>query len=647
VTALVVAITFVVGAYAQPATFNEAPTLAERVAAGTLPPVEERLPAAPLVVEPYESIGQYGGVWRMARLGAADTGIMSQTVGYDNLVRWTIDFEGVIPNIAESFEVNDDATEYTFHLREGMKWSDGHPFTADDIMFWYEDIYNHPDITPNKAALRSGWLLGPDGNPVTVEKIDDYTVVFKFTAANGLFLQNLAQPDGVRPTYYPKHYFSQFHPDYNEDNLDQLVAQEGFSDWLELFIYKGGDNTDTGLVWDNVDMPTLTAWMPQVSLRESSTQIVVERNPFYWKVDPEGNQLPYIDRAVFDITSDAEIILLKVLNGEIDMYDRHFAMLANKSVVFNNQERGNYRLYDTLPTTVNTMVIMLNLTHPNPVKREIFQNRDFRVGLSHAINREEIIDLVFIGQGEPHQAAPRPDSEFYNDELSKQYTEYNVELANEHLDRAGYNERDSSGFRRGPDGNRISFIMELDSNRPEMVDMMEVIQEYWRDVGVDMQLRVVDGTLWNTRVRETDEYDAAVHRFGGGSGQEVLTDPRYYVPLHGNSFYAPRWQMWYNNPSGTGTQVVPEEPPTVVKEQMDLYRQLLTTGDLDLQGELMREILEIAADQFYVMGISTEPMGYGIVKNNFRNVPDQMFISFRWPSPASTNPETYFWDTSN
>lgn len=630
-------------AYAQ--SNGEAPMLAEMVARGELPPVEERLPSNPLVVDVYERIGDYGGNWRLARLGPADTGIMGQYVGYDNLVRWSIDFETVIPNIAERFEVNEDSTEYTFYLREGMRWSDGEPFDADDILFWYEDIYSNEDITPNKAALRSGWLLGPDGNPVTVEKIDDYTVVFKFTAPNGLFLQNLAQPDGTRPTYYAKHYFSQFHPAYNE-NLDELVAAEGFSDWLELFIFKGGDNTDTSLVWDNQDMPTLTAWMPQVTLRESSTQIVTVRNPYYWKVDPEGNQLPYIDRATFDLVNDAEVLLLKVLNGEIDMYDRHFALPGNKPIVMDNMERGDYRLFDKIPTTVNTMVIMFNLTHADLDKREIFQNRDFRVGLSHAINRPEIIDIVFAGQGVPHQGAPRPDSDFYDERLATQYTEYDPDLANEYLDRAGFTDRNSAGIRLGPDGDPLSFIVELDSNRPEMVDMFELIQEYWRDVGVDVQLRVIEGTLWNTRIRQTDDYDLTVHRFGGGSGMEVLTDPRYYVPLHGNSFYAPRWQMWYNNPSGTGTQVTPEEPPEIIRQQMDLYREILATGDLERQQELMAEILAIAADQFYVMGISTEALQYGIVKNDFRNVPSTMFSSFRWPTPGSTNPETYFWDQS-
>jgi peptide/nickel transport system substrate-binding protein len=631
-------------ALAQP--YGEAPMLAERVESGELPPVEERLPVNPLVVDVEERIGDYGGTWRLARLGAADSGVMGQYVGYDNLVRWSIDFESVIPNIAESVEVNEDSTEYTFHLREGMRWSDGHPFTADDIMFWYEDIFSNTTITPNKAALRSGWLLGSDGNPVVVEKIDDYTVVFKFTSSNGLFLQNLAQPDGTRPTYYAKHYFSQFHPRYNE-NLDELVEAEGFDDWLELFIFKGGDNTDTSLVWDNADMPTLTAWMPEVTMRESTTEIVTVRNPYYWKVDPEGNQLPYIDSAVFELVNDVEVLLLKVLNGEIDMYNRHFALPANKPVVIDNMARGDYRLYETTPTTVNSMVIMFNLNHEDPVKREIFQNRDFRVGLSHAINRQELIDIVFAGQGVPHQAAPRPDSDFYDEQLATQYTEFDPELANEYLDEAGYSERNTQGIRLGPDGDPLSFVVEIDINRPPMVDMWEIIQGYWRDVGVDVQLRVIEGTLWNTRIRQTDQYDLTVHRFGGGSGMEVLTDPRYYVPIHGNSFYAPRWKMWFINPSGEGTQITPEEPPERVREQMDLYREVLQTGDLERQKELMGQILDIAAEQFYVMGISTEADGYGIVKNDFRNVPDSMFASFRWPSPGSTNPETYFWDQSS
>lgn len=624
--------------HAQPTSFGEAPQLAQQVEAGELPPVEERLPANPMVIEPVERIGKYGGDWRMAMVGGSDGGSIRITVAYENLVRWTPDYESVIPNIAESVEVNEDATAYTFHLREGMKWSDGHPYTADDIMFWYEDILLNQELTPTVPS----WLMA-GGEPVVVEKVDDYTVVFRFASPYGLFLQRMALVEGIYPSFQPRHYFEQFHPTYNPENIDQLVQEAGVADWVALFQQKGGGPVDDNRFM-NVELPVIYPWVITRPLGDT-TRVVVERNPYYWKVDPEGNQLPYIDRVIFEQLNDQEVAILRALGGEIDMQERHLASPIHKPLIVDNMEQGDYRLFTSIPTTVNTMTINLNLNHPDPVKREIYQNKDFRIGLSHAINRQEIIDLVHIGEGEPHQAAPRPDSAFYHEQLAKQYTEYDVDLANEYLDRAGYSERDGQGFRLGPDGERIVIFVEQDAADVPLVDMMEVVQGYWREVGIDVQPRPADRSLWETRVRQRNiDYDAVAHRFGGGSGQEVIIDPRYWMPFDNNSVYARAWSIWRTNPSGEGALVQPEEPPAAAQRQMELYSQLEATGDPERQAELMREILDIAVEEFYTMGISTEGDRFGIVKNDFRNVPDTMFFSYRWPAPGPTNPEQYFWD---
>jgi peptide/nickel transport system substrate-binding protein len=186
--------------------------LAEMVAAGELPPLEERLPANPMVVEPVESLGQYGGTWRSGLRGGGDNAWLTRTIAYEYLVRWDPTWAEVIPNVAESFEANADATEFTFKLREGMKWSDGAPYTADDILFWYEDVLVDPEYSATHAV--GGWLQS-GGEPVRVEKVDDYTVKFVFAAPNGLFIQRLATPDGAGPVGLPKHYCSQFHAMYN------------------------------------------------------------------------------------------------------------------------------------------------------------------------------------------------------------------------------------------------------------------------------------------------------------------------------------------------------------------------------------------------------------------------------------------------
>ena len=611
--------------------YKEAPQLAELVKQGKLPPVDERLPENPMVIEPVDRIGQYGGTWRTALRGGADNAWLVRTLDYEHLVRWDPEWTKVIPNIAESFEANEDATEFTFRLRKGLKWSDGEPFTADDIMFWYEDVFSNEELTP----VKSSWLVS-GGEPAVVEKVDDYTVKFKFTTPNGLFLQRLATPSGSQITRFPRHYLEQFHIKYNPDNIDQLIEEAGASDWVNLFQLKGYGvpGTPYDARWQNKELPSLNGWILTTAYGEG-TRVVAERNPYYWKVDPEGQQLPYLDRIVYEVGEDVEVLVLKALNGEIDMQDRHIAKPANKAVFVDNMEKGGYGFFETIPSSMNSLIIALNLTHKDPVMREIFQNKHFRIGLSMAINRQEIIDLVYVGAGEPFQAGPRPESPFYNERLAKQFTEYDVEQANKHLDLAGYTERDEEGFRLGPDGKRISFAVEVAAVQTDRIDAMELIRGYWKEVGVDIQVKTEDRSILYTR-KAANEHDAVV--WGGDGGLDVILEPRWYFPYSGESNYAILWQYWYNkDPRG-------EEPPEAPKKQMALYDQLKATGDPDKQAELMREILEIAADHVELIGISLPPKGYGIVKNNFHNVPKVMPGAWLYPNPAPTNPCQYFKD---
>lgn len=615
----------------------EAPMLAELVASGDLPPLAERLPTEPLVIEPVESLGRYGGTWRMALVGGADNAWLTRTISYEHLVRWTREWTGVEPNIAKAFESNEDGSEYTFYLREGMKWSDGAPFTADDLLFWYEDIVGNAEY---EAAHNIGSWLTAGGESVVVEKIDDYTVVFKFTEPNGLFLQNIATPSGAELTRWPKHYCSQFHPDYNADNIDALIQEAGANDWVNLMELKCGgvSGTPYDARWYNADLPTLMAWDIVRSYGEGSTQVVAERNPYYWKVDTEGRQLPYIDRALYDILEDREVLLLKVLNGEIDMMSRHFNTNDNKAVLADNLEAGDFSFFETVAGG-NTTGFMFNMTHKDPRMREIFQNKDFRIAMSHCLNRQEIIDVLYIGQGEPmNNAVGKEVPALYDEEMYTMYTEYDVDLAHEYLAKAGITEKGSDGFFLGPDGEPFAFVVQA-TDSFGFNDRAEMVVNQWQACGVNAQLQVIDRSLLYTR-KDSNEHD--VHVWGSGAGPSVFLDPRHLFPHGPESAYAQAWVTWYTNPTGEGALTPPEEPPAEVQRQMELYDQIKATGDLDLQNELMREIIEIAKDQFYVIGLSSSPPGYGIVKNNFHNVPTSMPGSWQYPDPAPTNPEQYW-----
>jgi peptide/nickel transport system substrate-binding protein len=169
-----------------PAKFSEAPMLAELVKTGKLPPVEQRVSKEPLVYKPVDGTGKYGGTWRMAFTGVGDAQNLERHM-HDHLIYWDPQLQKVVPNIAKSWEVGDDGKSFTFHLREGMKWSDGEPFNADDILFWYEDLYLNDELNPSKAAFMS--IGGKQG---VVEKVNETAVRFKFEQPYYLFLEQVA-----------------------------------------------------------------------------------------------------------------------------------------------------------------------------------------------------------------------------------------------------------------------------------------------------------------------------------------------------------------------------------------------------------------------------------------------------------------------
>ncbi|WP_129669405.1 ABC transporter substrate-binding protein [Phytoactinopolyspora endophytica] len=602
---------------------GEAPTLAERVEAGDLPAAEERLPVEPLVVEPVESIGAYGGTWETALNGPGDDEWIVRTIGYEGLLRWVPDWTGapgddeIIPNIAESYEVSGDGTEYTFTLREGMKWSDGEPVTVDDAVFAYEEITLNTDLFP---ATPAQYVSG--GEPATLRVEDDHTFTFVFAEPNGMFLQQFAE--GVAGVV-PAHYLRQFHADHNDD-IDALVSEEGFGNWVELFEYKRE-------IHSNADLPVLNPWVVTQALGDGSS-VVAERNPYYWKTDPEGNQLPYLDRVRYQILDDEQVMLASALQGDFDLHARTFNTPVNKPVLAEGREDGDFDFFSLGSTLASELVIMLNLTHQDEALRDVFSGKDFRIGLSHAIDRQEIIDTVFQRQGDSSQVAPRPASPFYNEQLATQYTEYDVDLANQFLDDAGYDERDSDGYRLGPDGERISFLVSHASVPSETADALDLISDYWAEVGIEMRPDPMDRSLFEER-RRANELDAAVWKAGGGL--DVVQNPYWYLPVSDRSDYAQLWAEWHQTGGESG-----DEPPEPTQRQLDLYGQLHEEPDAGEQQRLMEEILQIAADEFYHIGVLQPIDGYGIVKSEFRNVPESMPESFRVRTPALTNPEQYF-----
>ncbi|MFY0681210.1 MAG: ABC transporter substrate-binding protein [Thalassovita sp.] len=607
--------------------FEEAPDLAAKVAAGTLPPLEERLPDSPMVMEVLGEIGEYGGSLRRAILGGGDQHNMVRLISNENLVRWNADWSEVKTNIAESYEVSEDASTFTFKLREGMKWSDGAAFTADDIMFWYE-VFNDERLTPTKHSN----FVGANG-PVEVTKIDDMTVEFKFGEPNGLFLQNLAYGFGYYVVNYPRHYLAQFHADHNADVQALVDAEPAASDWVSLFNLKAGP-MHTPAFWQNADRPTLHPWHI-VKGYGSTDRMVAERNPYYWKVDEAGNQLPYIDRVTWDQVEDVETILLKAFNGEIDYMARHIGRPNNLAALSDNKERGQYDFYSVGDIVANTSILMFNLNNADPIKNEIVNNLDFRKAVSHAVDRQEIIDLVYLGVGTAAQTAPHKSAPFYQEKWAKQFTDFDPDKANALLDGMGLDKRDGDGYRLGPDGNRFTLVfLVADVFGLQYPDVMELVSEYAANVGLDFQVRATDRSRLQ-EITSSGDHDAYMWNCGGGL-VDAYTNPLCYVPVGNAVHWAPKWTAW-----GAGS-ANGEEPPEHIKALFDTYQGVTTTADPAKQLASLEALIEQATSQLLTVGLVQSDGAYGIARNNLRNYPDPMPIAGQLWTPAPYTAQFFF-----
>ncbi|WP_420546961.1 ABC transporter substrate-binding protein [Curvivirga sp.] len=611
---------------AQAVEFSDAPMLKEKIEAGILPVVDERLPETPMIVQPTNMLGKYGGTWRMGMRRGRDHALLIRTMGYENLMRWNPEWTSVIPNIAKSYTVNDDATEYVFYLRPGMRWSDGDFFDADDIMFWYEHVATDPVLSQDDDI----WFFS-GGEKAKVEKRGDHAVAFIFDHPHALFTQFLAGPEGVEPTSYPSHYLKQFHPAFNP-NVDEEAKAAGFEGWHAQFLAKFGEpgNVDNKTRWMNKELPTLNAWVLD-STHTIDEPLSAVRNPYYWKVDPAGLQLPYIDRLHFEVVKSKSDIRDVARAGNIDMQARAMPSFAEQ-VNASPSDWPGVNTFGVIDTDMNKAVIALNLNHRDPVLKEIFNTKDFRVALSVSIDRAAIIRSAGENIGVPFQAAPRPESDFYNEKLAKQYLEYVPGQAAKMLDDLGLM-RGEDGIRRRPDGKRLSFF--IDTVGDDRYDVLLKVAKDWRAIGVDVTARnLAQHTFYDTR--ELNEHDAS--SWGGDGGIAVIQSPIFYFPIYYESVQAVNWARWYRDPSDPKA----EEPTAPVKKQMELYRKIVKTQSQEEQSRLMREILDIAAEEFYVFGVSLPPIRYGIYRQGFENVPALMPAAWTYPTPAPTNPAQYF-----
>ena len=437
-----------------PTKFQEAPMLAERVKAGKLPPVEQRVPAEPMVWQPLNEIGKYGGTWRRAFTGPGDGENGNRILCTDKPLNWSADGSKIVPCMAKGYQLSDDGKTYTLFLRKGMKWSDGAPFTADDFIFWFQDIYGNPEIVPTPTPE-----LQPQGKPGRMVKVDETTVRYEFDVPYYLIEDvmagdtSLGGGQAVRQaakvsfgSYAPAHYLKQFLPKYSSlEAVNARARQEGFENWVQMLHFKKD--------WElNVDLPVLGPWR---SVRPINTPIwLLERNPYYYAVDTAGNQLPYFDYVQFTLAENLEIINLRAMAGEYDEQERHID-LAKLPVLLDNQEKGNYKVHLDLGFAGSDFMFHVNQSYTgDPEIRKWLTNADFRRALSLGIDRDQLNETFWLGVGTPGSPAPgesMPQSP--GAEWRKKWSVLDVAQANALLDKIGLSKKDTDGYRLRTDKN--------------------------------------------------------------------------------------------------------------------------------------------------------------------------------------------------
>ena len=621
-----------------PTEFNEAPMLAEKVAAGELPPLEERLPPREnlLVIEPVHEIGKYGGTWHRGFTGPADGQNGHRVAGGDRFVFWDAEnFPEVVPNVAKSWEVSDDGTQITLFLREGAKWSDGKPFTSEDVMFWYEHMYQNEDLVPVPSAFFNM------NEGATLEAPDDYTIVFTFPYANSLFLEVLGSSVNVfgGPAifgnvglggYAAAHYLQQFHPDFvDEAELDALVAAEGFDNWVNLFKDK---NT-----WQrNPELPVMTPWM---TINPITTDTwVLERNPYYIGVDTAGNQLPYIDRISMALAEDLEVLNLRAIAGEYDYQARHVS-LANLPVLLENAEAGGYTVSLDPAQHGADGVFQWNQSYEaDPEVGEWIRNVDFRRALSLAVDRDAINEIIFLGIGTPGSAVVAESSPFSpGPEYRTLWSTYEPDQANELLDSIGLTEKDADGFRlRTDNGERLVIELPAVPAFIQFTQLAELVAADWADVGIFANVVESERGLVEQR-RQANELPVFLWQNDGTD--ELFLYPYHTLPVAYDTATGPAFGAWYASGGESGI-----EPPENVKAVLDLFSEGLRSTPEE-RIEIGQEIWKIVTDEVWTMGTVGQTgafMGVRVAKDNMGNIPSRQFNIQAGQTPNISRPSTFY-----
>ncbi len=593
-----------------PTVFYESPLLTAKVSRGELPPVTERLPTNPRVLPVYEQIGQYGGTLQRAYTGLADRWGLTKIIE-ERIIEFYLpraDSIILIPNWADRFDISEDAKEYRFHIREGLKWSDGVAVTTDDVRFWYEDIFLNKTMMPITPEH-----LGVNGRPLEIEIVDRYTFTVKFSEPYPFFPEILAKLstadtnvtlDGTS-FLMPFHYLKDFHPTYAYPKaLEKAALARGVEKWENLW-GAGGPVTSW---WLNPDLPVINAW--KIKIPPPADKIVMERNPYYFAVDPAGNQLPYIDEIVHTLIKNPEDLSVLAVQRQLDMQDRHIRF-ADYTFLKLNEAQGDYRI---MPWVESGAGLFLNINAENAFLAGLFNDVRFRKAMSISLNRQEIQEMVFNGLGKIAQAGPMAASPHYDAELATKWTAYDSAMANDLLDEIGLGNRDSSGFRLTPEGEAFQITITYPGYLYGEL-LSDLLRKYWRDIGLHTKWNNVNRSELEENVRQ-NKMEGLVYLYA--RNLIIPADPSFFLGTVNDGTWMPRWRQWAVSNGSEGIEPPPDHP---IRKLWALWDKAKTSPTIKGANAHVKEMIDIHKENIWVIGLVAELPVPVIIKNNLRNVP--------------------------
>ena len=628
-----------------PASFNEAPLLAERVKAGTLPEVAKRLPERSelLVISPLHEIGKYGGNWRRAFTGPADHENGNRINSSDQLIGFDYTATKMQPALAKDWNVSEDGKTITLFLRKGVKWSDGTPLTADDFVFWYNDIYLNKELVP--TPFFEFQVNGKDG---AIKKVDDYTVAFVFPEPYSFFLSQLAGSTSVGAGFAtrgaigawggclaPAHYMKQFLPKYSsEAEVNAKAKAEGYDNWISLMKMKYS--------WAmNPDLPVLTPWKTVSPINTATWSM--ERNPYFWGVDTAGNQLPYIDRITMTLAENAEVANLRAIAGEFDVQERHMH-LAKLPVFLENQEKGNYTVHLDPAFNGSDAGIHVGMSYKgDPEIEKWLRNKDFRHALALGIDRDQLNEAIWLGVGIPASIAPAPGTLYSpGAEYNQKWATLDIDQANKLLDGIGLDKKDPEGFRLRSDGKgrlRLEMVT-IGGQFVEYTKVGEMVRQQWRAIGIDLDVKELERNLGMFTRSYANENQLTAWTTDGS--EMILMYPKFALPV--DTIEAPMghaFARWYASNGTAGEK--PDDPEML--RAFDLLRKAYAASNEKDQIALAQEVWKIVVEQTWTIGtVGQSPafMGVRLVKNNIGNIPQRQANAQHARTPYSSQPSTFF-----